>query len=307
MRRYNHRIMHSTTVHFTLRYALAVLALSSGAVLQAVPAKARSLAIEYTGLVQEIPAGTGQLDFWMPVPHDDPYQQITNLEVESTHRYEINTDAFGNRILHLRLDHAQAGKLQVTLRFNAIRREHRQDLLHVSAGSVEANTGDVERSLKPDRLVPLDDQIRAWAREVADAAHAKTDLEMARAIYNHVVATVKYDKSGKGWGRGDIYYACETAPISTQFLSAMPGRSAFRRVSPSDFRCRLTGDRARSPAITVGRSFMPRASAGFPSTPPRPPKIQRAANIFLARTTKTASNFRVAATWFSTLHKPANH
>ena len=32
---------------------------------------------------------------------------------------------------------------------------------------------------------------------------------MARAIYNHVVATVKYDKTGKGWGRGDIYYACE--------------------------------------------------------------------------------------------------
>ena len=32
---------------------------------------------------------------------------------------------------------------------------------------------------------------------------------MARAIYNHVVATVKYDKTGKGWGRGDIYYACD--------------------------------------------------------------------------------------------------
>jgi transglutaminase-like putative cysteine protease len=32
---------------------------------------------------------------------------------------------------------------------------------------------------------------------------------MARAIYNHIVATVKYDKTGKGWGRGDIYYACD--------------------------------------------------------------------------------------------------
>jgi transglutaminase-like putative cysteine protease len=32
---------------------------------------------------------------------------------------------------------------------------------------------------------------------------------MARAIYNHVVSTVKYDKSGTGWGRGDIYYACD--------------------------------------------------------------------------------------------------
>lgn len=32
---------------------------------------------------------------------------------------------------------------------------------------------------------------------------------MARATYNHVVATVKYNKTGKGWGRGNLYYACE--------------------------------------------------------------------------------------------------
>jgi transglutaminase-like putative cysteine protease len=57
--------------------------------------------------------------------------------------------------------------------------------------------------------VPLDDTIRKWAGEVVAAAHAHTDLEMARAIYDHVVATVKYDKTGKGWGRGDIYYACD--------------------------------------------------------------------------------------------------
>ena len=62
---------------------------------------------------------------------------------------------------------------------------------------------------RKDRLVPLDDTIRRWAREVVDAAGANTDLEMARAIYNHVVATVKYDKTGKGWGNGDIYYACD--------------------------------------------------------------------------------------------------
>jgi transglutaminase-like putative cysteine protease len=200
--------MHRTKVHFVLGYA-ALLALLSGPALAAGSPKARSLALDYTAVVQEIPAGTQHLDFWMPVPHDDPYQQITNLEVESADAYQINTDALGNRILHLRLDHPNGGKLQIALRLNVVRREHRQDLLHVAAGSVEVNARDVERWLKPDRLVPLDDQIRAWAREVVDAAHAKTDLEMARAIYNHVVATVKYDKSGKGWGRGDIYYACE--------------------------------------------------------------------------------------------------
>ena len=188
---------------------LTVIAFPTHSVFSAGAPKTRSLALEYTAAVRGIPAGTGRLDLWMPVPHDDSYQQVTNLQVESAHPYKISTDALGNRILHLRLDHPQAGDLQVTLRFNAIRREHRQDLRPVSSVPIAEKGGDVKRWLKPDRLVPLDDQIRKWAREVVDSAHAKTDLEMARAIYNHVVATVKYDKSGKGWGRGDIYYACE--------------------------------------------------------------------------------------------------
>jgi hypothetical protein len=55
----------------------------------------------------------------------------------------------------------------------------------------------------------LHPQIRARAREVVEKANAHTDVEMARAIYDHVVSTVKYDKSGKGAGRGDIDYVCE--------------------------------------------------------------------------------------------------
>jgi transglutaminase-like putative cysteine protease len=44
---------------------------------------------------------------------------------------------------------------------------------------------------------------------VVAKAHATTNLEKARAIYEHVVSTVVYDKTGQGWGRGDIYYACD--------------------------------------------------------------------------------------------------
>jgi transglutaminase-like putative cysteine protease len=95
----------------------------------------------------------------------------------------------------------------VTVTFDAVRKERIQSIAAVSRNT--APPADLARWLKPDRLVPIDKKIRRWAQEVVDAAHAKTDLERARAIYNHVVATVKYDKSGTGWGRGDIYYACD--------------------------------------------------------------------------------------------------
>ena len=59
----------------------------------------------------------------------------------------------------------------------------------------------------PDALVPINGKIKKLAQEVT--AGKKTPLEKARAIYNYTVSTLKYDKSGIGWGRGDIYYACD--------------------------------------------------------------------------------------------------
>ena len=38
---------------------------------------------------------------------------------------------------------------------------------------------------------------------------AETDLERGRALYDHVLARMKYDKSGTGWERGDAVYACD--------------------------------------------------------------------------------------------------
>ncbi|MBA3242877.1 MAG: transglutaminase domain-containing protein [Acidobacteria bacterium] len=95
--------------------------------------------------------------------------------------------------------------------FEVVRIERVQDGLRESSSAPgkEKADPDMARWIAPDRLVPLDENIRRWAREVVDAAGARTDLEKASAIYNHVISTVKYDKTGKGWGRGDIYYACD--------------------------------------------------------------------------------------------------
>jgi transglutaminase-like putative cysteine protease len=34
-------------------------------------------------------------------------------------------------------------------------------------------------------------------------------LDKARAIYDYVFSTMRYDKTGTGWGRGDVLYACD--------------------------------------------------------------------------------------------------
>jgi transglutaminase-like putative cysteine protease len=168
----------------------------------------RAFSFEYAVTVKDIPRGAHLVEIWLPVPHDDDYQRIANLRVETSYPWEFTTGADGNSLLHLRLSNPTDPSIPVTVRFDAVRKEHIQPLA-LSPDSPAQDPRGLDRFLRPDRLVPLDDTIRRWAREVVDAAHAKTDLEMARAIYNHVVATVKYDKSGKGWGNGDIYYACD--------------------------------------------------------------------------------------------------
>jgi transglutaminase-like putative cysteine protease len=169
----------------------------------------RDFTFDYQAIVKDIPAGSQKVELWIPVPHDDPYQRITNLRVETPFPFTIAGGDQGNSILHLKIDRPKVSSIPVTLSFHALRRERIQSLVEVSTKTAPEPASDLSRWLKPDRLVPIDGQIKTWAREVVDAANAHTDLEMARAIYNHVVATVKYDKTGQGWGRGDIYYACD--------------------------------------------------------------------------------------------------
>ena len=171
--------------------------------------RTRNFDFEYKAVVKDVPPGAKRVDLWVPVPHDDPYQRITDLRIQSPYSYKIVVGADGNTMLHVAVDNPADSEIAITMSLDSERREHTQARLEAASKPFkDEDPNSLAQYLKPDRLVPLDDQIRTWARQVVEAAHAHTDLEMARAIYNHVVATVKYDKSGKGWGRGDIYYAC---------------------------------------------------------------------------------------------------
>jgi len=170
----------------------------------------RSFHLDYKATVQGIPADAKHVDLWLPVPHNDDYQTIENLHIDSPYPYEITTGEHGNTMMHVGIDGPKETTFSIVMSLDATRKEHIQSRLFGGPSLPrDEDPAELAQYLKPDRLVPLDDQIRTWATDVITSANAHTDLEMARAIYNHVVATVKYDKTGKGWGRGDIYYACQ--------------------------------------------------------------------------------------------------
>lgn len=179
--------------------------------LHAQPApRTRSFHFEYRATVKNIPPGARHVDLWVPVPRSNQWQQIEDLKVDSPYPYEIATTRTGNTMLHVGIDGPKLRSFSVNISLNACRKEHIQYRLTSGARLLrDESPRELSRYLVSERLVPINSQIRSWAQEVVDKAGARTDLEKARAIYDHVIATVKYDKTGHGWGRGDIYYACE--------------------------------------------------------------------------------------------------
>ncbi len=173
--------------------------------------RSRTFQLTCRATVPVPPAGTRTLDLWLPVPHSDKSQDVADLKIGAPGPYTVEADAYGNQILHLRPATVPTAPLVVTLTARVTRLEHlnlraTDDHAPVETEAADPNLG---RWLAPDRLVPLDFKIRALAQEVVDQAHAATPLARARAIYEHVVGTMVYDKTGQGWGRGDIYYACD--------------------------------------------------------------------------------------------------
>ncbi|MFN7937265.1 MAG: transglutaminase domain-containing protein [Bryobacteraceae bacterium] len=162
--------------------------------------KERRIKLEYAVAVKGASAAA-PVDVWMPVPVSDGNQTVSDLEIRSAFPVVRTEGDHGNRLAYVQVREDTT----IVMRLRAVRRERVAALgRRLGAGAAPLCC------LEGDRLVPVDGKIREWAREVVEEAGAGTDLEMARAIYNHVVSTVKYDKSGKGWGRGDIYYACDS-------------------------------------------------------------------------------------------------
>lgn len=170
------------------------------------PPAERRLEFTYQTDLREIPAGAKHVDLWIPYPTSDENQTISDVRIESPFPSKLTKDPeYGNSILYVGVDNPSSSPGTVRMTFNVTRKENFRKNLAGRSGAEPDPL--LSRYRKPDALVPIDGKIKAMAEEVT--AGKKTPLEKARAIYDYTVSTLKYDKSGTGWGRGDIYYACD--------------------------------------------------------------------------------------------------
>jgi transglutaminase-like putative cysteine protease len=97
--------------------------------------------------------------------------------------------------------------LHVDIEYDVTRRERVALASQARVSAVSLSTKEREEDLQPDALVPTTGPPAGLAVKVT--AGKLDPLEKARAIYDYVFTTMKYDKTGTGWGRGDVLYACD--------------------------------------------------------------------------------------------------
>jgi transglutaminase-like putative cysteine protease len=160
----------------------------------------------YSVKIINIPRTAKNVVVFIPIPQSFDRQKIQNLVISSTYPYDIVKDPeYGNLAARITAENPDTNQIDVSMAFTV----DRQSIAALDGrfkGDNPLSKKMKKRYLSPDRLVPLDGPVLEACREVVD--ENDTDLEKARDIYNYVASTMTYDKSGIGWGRGDVIYAC---------------------------------------------------------------------------------------------------
>ncbi len=201
----------STVMLGVLTVAVGVLVVLNGGHFGTIEDDSGSRVVEitYGVVVSDIPDHPQQVLVWVPMPPVNSQQELLGIDVDGQWQYRLAEESeYGNRFMVFDVDCPDLSGgdvVEITVRF--LVRRHVSYPLKQSAAASQVPPEALARFLKPDRLIPLGGTIAQEARSVA--AGAQDQLARSRLLYDHIVGTVDYDRSGTGWGRGDAVYACD--------------------------------------------------------------------------------------------------
>jgi transglutaminase-like putative cysteine protease len=166
-------------------------------------AKSRHFVFDYSFTVKISDPGK-PLDVWFPVAQSDQFQQVKIISKTGDLPLKETTEPeYGNKMFYAHADKAEKAEYHFSVQYDVVRLEH---LASASAKST-ATKKELDRFLQADKLVPITGKPAELAIE--QMRPGMSDFQKARAFYDYTFATLRYDKSGTGWGRGDTLWACD--------------------------------------------------------------------------------------------------
>ncbi len=181
----------------------------------------------------KLPEIKGKARVWIPLAKTDAFQTVTEEELNIPMKWEkVHDRDYANDIAVIYPQPSDSSKT-VEVRYRVVRKEK---------AAYSADSSEAARYLRPEKLVPINETFRTLAQKAA--AGKSDDLERAKALYDHVIGRMRYDKSGEGWGRGDAMYACDArtgncTDFHAYFIAlarsiGIPARFAIGATIPAD-------------------------------------------------------------------------
>ncbi len=189
--------------------AVAVGFVVTGGLINSLSAKTegnRHFTFTYQFKVQGIPENASDVQLFVPLPPNDQHQTVGNINIQSPYAYKKITDSqYDDHILEVDVPDNAPRDIDMSVSFDVERHENRA--LDMRGKFTPETQENLERYLRPDSLVPINGKIAAEAKSVINSK--MSDMEKIEALYEHLFETMKYDKTGTGWGHGDALFACD--------------------------------------------------------------------------------------------------
>jgi len=165
----------------------------------------RHFEFTYATTVKGLPPGK-MARIWIPVATSSSVQKVT-MDKDSINLpgYKIGQEKqYGNQILYVEAKADDKGQIPLQVTYDVKRYEVKTK----GSPSLKPAAGEkIARLLEPDDKVPL---VGKPLTLLKDKKVANDPMEAARLFYDVVNRYMRYSKEGKGWGRGDVLWACDS-------------------------------------------------------------------------------------------------
>jgi transglutaminase-like putative cysteine protease len=162
----------------------------------------RSFEFTYGGTVTGLKAGE-EAKIWLPVPSTTG-DQVVKVKGPLPRDGTIQMEPISrNRVLYFEGRADKEGKVAFQVAYRIKRRE-----VKGQAKKGETDGGEqIARFLRPDALVPISGKP---VELIKGKKLPRDSFDKAKVFYDVVNNHMRYSKEGKGWGRGDSVWACDS-------------------------------------------------------------------------------------------------
>jgi transglutaminase-like putative cysteine protease len=171
----------------------------------------RTFEFTYTATIHDIPQDANLVRIWIPVASSGAHQSVTVKSISAPVPVRVTRIASsGDHMLYAQISRPRVSTEQFKIVYDVTRGEYSKgnyaSLMRFNGDPVSWSPS-LARYLQPNRLVPTGGLIK----QIADTKTRgeEGEIEKAYTLYNYVFHTMRYDKSGTGWGRGDAVWACD--------------------------------------------------------------------------------------------------